>query len=284
MSNDTTTPKSLAIMRIMESISDPEATTHKTQSTDSSDSISQDLSQLEDEATNQNLPKERAKRLKSLREMTGLSRESFKKRYDIPRGTIQNWETARFGGLTTKGAHLIIRAMNAEGIQCNIGWLLYGVGPTPSYMSNPDNSILFNLEGTNGTSKEHTNVTKELLTLKNQNQDTIDFVINDDSMAPQFQKGDYVAGIRQFKEHIQHLVGQLCIIQTPEHGTLFRKLKKSSNGSLNTFNLLSLNPETSVSEPCLYNCEVITAAPVLWHRRPEKILQNMINQHKEEIV
>ena len=77
--------------------------------------------------------KKRASRLKSLREMTGLSRNDFHKRYGIPRGTLQNWESARFGGLTMKGAKNIIRAFTAEGINCDIDWLLYGTGSSPKF-------------------------------------------------------------------------------------------------------------------------------------------------------
>ena len=79
------------------------------------------------------IAKTRAKRLKSLREMTGLSRNDFHKRYGIPRGTLQNWESARFGGLTLKGARNIVIAFNAEGIKCDMDWLLHGTGPSPRF-------------------------------------------------------------------------------------------------------------------------------------------------------
>ena len=49
-------------------------------------------------------PQQRARRLHILREMTGLSRDKFQQRYGIARGTLQNWESARFGGLTVAGA------------------------------------------------------------------------------------------------------------------------------------------------------------------------------------
>ena len=47
---------------------------------------------------------QRAKRLIMLREMSELSRNTLYKRYNIATGTLQNWENARFGGLSEKGA------------------------------------------------------------------------------------------------------------------------------------------------------------------------------------
>ena len=38
--------------------------------------------------------------------MTHYSREAFAEKYQISQGTLQNWETARFGGLTEKGGAL----------------------------------------------------------------------------------------------------------------------------------------------------------------------------------
>ena len=68
--------------------------------------------------------KQRATRLKTTREMTGLTRKKFQDRYGIPKGTLQNWESARFNGLTVKGANVIINAFLAEGINCSAEWLL----------------------------------------------------------------------------------------------------------------------------------------------------------------
>ena len=62
----------------------------------------------------ESLQKSRANRLKRLRRMTGMSRKDFSTRYHISQGTLQNWETGRFGGLTEKGARVILRAFRQE--------------------------------------------------------------------------------------------------------------------------------------------------------------------------
>ena len=45
----------------------------------------------------------RANRLRKLRGMMGLSRKALYQQYRIPVGTLQNWESARFGGAIRKG-------------------------------------------------------------------------------------------------------------------------------------------------------------------------------------
>ena len=60
--------------------------------------------QVKDQEETQSSRSARAKRLKRLRKITTLSRKLFSEKYGISPGTLQNWETARFGGLTEKGA------------------------------------------------------------------------------------------------------------------------------------------------------------------------------------
>ena len=210
-------------------------------------------------------PQQRAKRLLVLREMTGLSRDKFHQRYGIARGTLQNWESARFGGLTSKGARTILIAFQAEGIQADLQWLLHGIGPAPcitqasgiTQNANP----LAHLEA-----QESQAIAEELLIFRNHNNDeVIDFVIPDDSMTPLFQKGDYVAGVRRYQDKMEEVVGLNCIVQTKEHGLLLRHVKQSEE--LGSYHLFCLNLHGETKRPCLYNVALISAAPVIWHRR-----------------
>ena len=106
---------------------------------------------------------ERAIRLKTCREMTGLSRDMFNKRYGIPRGTIQNWETARFGGLTPKGAKNIVKAFHAEGIRVTADWLLHGLGNSPQFSDSLEDQIKQTQSFSNAnTSYDNELIAKEL--------------------------------------------------------------------------------------------------------------------------
>ena len=212
----------------------------------------------------------RANRLKSLREMTGLSRNDFHKRYGIPRGTLQNWESARFGGLTQKGARNIIRAFNAEGIACDIDWLLYGTGASPKFNDHTphqrNQELKKHTEVNEHIFEAETNIiTKEILFFRQQHDNAIDIVVSDDAMQPKWFPGNYIAGVKHFQEDIVKTVGKYCIVQTQEYGNILRQVMPGDDPNL--YNLLAINYQTKVKRPVLYNVGILSAAPVIWTRK-----------------
>ena len=217
--------------------------------------------------------KERAKRLKCLREMTGLSRIKFQDRYGVPRGTLQNWETARFGGLTEKGAKNIVQVFHAEGISCSTDWLLFGTGSGPTFIEKTSNSFKHEqshdtpTNQTSETNTQNSSITQELLLFRHHNKNTIDLIVVDDAMTPLWDKGDCIAGVKLFRENIKLAIGKNCIVQTKEYGTIFRHVTQGENDKL--FNLCAINYRTTIKKPVIYNCEVISAAPVLWTRKAD---------------
>lgn len=214
--------------------------------------------------------KTRAMRLKSLREMTGLSRNDFHKRYGIPRGTLQNWESARFGGLTIKGAKNIIRAFTAEGISCEVDWLLHGTGNGPRFTEHTQNHRNNELKKHNDVNEhifeaETSVITKEILLFRQNHNNAIDIVVADDGMKPLWSPGDYIAGVKRYQDDIQSTLGQYCIIQTHEYGNLFRKISQGDDENL--YNLSIINHHSKIKKPVLYNIPVISSAPVIWTRK-----------------
>lgn len=214
--------------------------------------------------------KERAKRLKSLREMTGLSRSAFHQRYGIPRGTLQNWESARFGGLTEKGAKNITHAFKAEGILCSASWLLHGTGSSPTFVDSfSERKILEQRYSANNDSpeieKEHRTITQEILLFRQHHKHAIDMVVTDDSMAPFWEPGNYIAGVKMFQEDILKTLNKCCILQTKKYGVLFRYLKQGDEPNL--YHLHAINYKTTVKTPVLYNVEVTSSAIVVWTRK-----------------
>lgn len=220
-------------------------------------------------------PEQRAKRLKSLRQMTGLSRDVFRQRYGIARGTLQNWESARFGGLTLKGAVSMIRAFKAENVEVSVDWLMHGVGRGPHFASLDNQQVdASNKEAMAGelgqeVEKELSIITEELLCFRRLNPDSIDLVMTDDSMTPFYAAGDYVAGVRRYQGRIESAVGHDCIVQTTEYGTLLRRLAPGEEPD--RYTLLAHNVHTRSRRPVLYNVDVISAAPVIWVRRVEDL-------------
>ncbi len=218
----------------------------------------------------------RAERLRMLRQMTGLSREKVHDRYGIPRGTLQNWESARFGGLTQKGANLIMMALRAEGVYCDLQWLLHGIGQAPRLLSASGiTDETANHETLKVDPSESSTIAEELLCFRNHNSQSTDMMVVDDSMAPNFNPGDYVAGNKRFLQEIQHTIGLICIVQTAGHGTLIRYVKQGTEPD--HYDLIASNPfATSIHRPHLYNVALLSSAPVIWHRIPNVPTERMM--------
>ncbi len=209
-------------------------------------------------------PLARGKRLKTVRMMAGLTRNGLEDKYGISASTIQSWEAAKAGGLTERGVQRVIPVLQQEGIFCTSDWLLYGVGQPPQ----PTNLNLPTSEETAiplNTLPEDKAIIQELLTFRELNTNVVDLVVADDGMEPYYTRGDYVAGKRKTKETLIRALGLDCIVETANNEILLRRVKNGSKPGV--FTLICTNSDTSVTTPTLYDLELISAAPVIWHRR-----------------
>ena len=215
-------------------------------------------------------PVARASRCLALREMMELSREAVKIRYGIARGTLQNWESARAGGLTQKGATVLVKAANAENIETSVQWLMDGIGPTPILRNSQHNIDQNDNYRLIGNDEEMQTISMMLQTFRSHYSNPIDMVVQDDAMSPQFKIGEYVAGNRHYREEIESTVGLFCIVQTAEYGQLLRYLKLGDE--IGYYHLINTNPDSKINQPTIYNTEIISAAPVIWRYRLPKVL------------
>lgn len=214
------------------------------------------------------LQEARAQRVQNLRDVTGLSRRAFAKKYNLPISTLQNWEDVKGNGLTEKGARKLAALLKAEGIYCSPEWLLHNIGAPPRF--SPHLNIAEKAKPSTKplvTSDVEDWFIADELRLFHQHFPNlaIDFVIEDDGMAPRFIKGEWVAGIRCSGEAIKKIVGEPCIIQLANGEILLRTLEQGTIP--NRFNLSCNNPHTTVKQPKHYDVELISAAPVVWIRR-----------------
>jgi hypothetical protein len=208
-----------------------------------------------------NSRKSRAERVRYLREgVLELSRAKMAKRFEgLAEGTLQTWEYGHHGGLTEKGAKLLVQAADSMGVKCTIEWLLYGIGEKP-FSGNPKFK-----ESDQPRKSESEVVIEELHLLRETYPHIVDAIVNDDGMAPCFLPGDYVAGERCFGEKILTALGKACIVQT-QTGVSMVRLVKSGN-SQQGYTLSCVNPSTTVREFQLEQVALFSAAPILWLRR-----------------
>ena len=197
-------------------------------------------------------------RVYHLRQLMGLSRSDMCRRYGIPRGTIQNWEAERYP-LSEKGAQRLCMVADAEGIQVSEEWLRFGHGKAPE-LSQLHRDTYTEL------TESMPFIKNELQYFKTHNENTIEMIVHDSHMEPIFQLGDVVAGIRYYHDDIIKADACCCIVHTNEHGLLLRQVRATEVPD--RYHLLSLNHQTAEKTE-LHYCRIISAAPILWHRRPD---------------
>lgn len=202
----------------------------------------------------------RAQRLKRLRKTTGLSRKDFSKKYNISPGTLQNWETARFGGLTEKGANLIISALRCEQIFCTFEWLMYQSGSGPNFE---------HIEQTNkNTEKKRKQSTpkEDFLVFENINPNVIHIKTDDNTMLPHFRSNQLLAGTKKPNKQLSNYNGHICIIKTNCLNKLVVRMIQAHPTEEHLFHLVHLNPlACSITDlNKLYKIEYF--APIEWIR------------------
>ena len=149
----------------------------------------------------------RAERLKRVRLMGGLSRrEMCTNDSGLHPDTYKGWETARFGGLTERGAEKVVKRLGVSGVTVSVDWLLYGIGNAPF----EDLSCQSVSKAT--LSDQDRQIAKELLVFKEQ-ENAVDMLIPDNAMAPLYLEGDVVAGLKCGQ--LQNAIGHECIVQIP---------------------------------------------------------------------
>lgn len=204
----------------------------------------------------------RVRRVINLREATGLTRHAFAKKHNLPVSSLQNWEDPKGNGLTEKGAKKLAMLFSSEGISCTPEWLLHGIGLSPQINSN-------NFVEELSQKEDNKFISEELNLFYNHYKSAIDLVIIDDGMLPYFSMGEHVAGVRQVENDIQKLIGENCIVQLLTGEILVRLLKKGT--LLNHYTLTCINSNTTVSKPTLYDVELISAASIIWRRKPNTL-------------
>lgn len=202
----------------------------------------------------------RGLRLRSIRESLRYSRKELGEKYQISAASIQNWEDARYGGLTEKGAKKMLEAYAAEGVECRLEWLFYGVGEEPVIPNQINKNSLFQT-----SISEEDLIAQELRFFHQINKEAVDTVVTDDGMGPCLMPGDQVAGRRFFAADIELAIGKVSIVQTLAGHILVRMVKKGQ--AAGHFTLLCTNPTTKVQQPVLLEQQLFSAAPILWIRK-----------------
>ncbi len=206
-------------------------------------------------------PQARANRLKNIRKRLFLTRKALGEAAAVSPRNLENWEYARFNGISHKGALNIITGLNKLGHDCTVEWLMFGEPPAPSFLSaNPVGGVLTN------TSKEtgfNDAINQEIDYLKNQYSNITFYKMHDSNMAPALLSGDHVAGLIVSKEDYPKYYGWVSIIKLKDGTTTIREFQEGAGKD--HFTLISTN--NRIENRQISNTEITILAPVVWVRR-----------------
>jgi HTH-type transcriptional regulator, cell division transcriptional repressor len=220
---------------------------------------------------------ERARRLKFLRKMTGLSMKEFAQHCNLGLTTVNYWEQG-YSSITERGIKKVTRAMREEGIECSTIWLLSGLGEQPK-ITDPSKLSKINYPTIQPSlqiiQEEKTNrylhgkIKEEIKVFETSYPDNLIYPINDESMLPLYRKGDIVAGKKLTGKNMELANGIDCIIELEKNKLALRRVRIGH--SINTFDLYVMNPEASLEFPPLRNAKILSLAPIIRIWRPSKL-------------
>ena len=202
-----------------------------------------------------------AKRLKHLRNLARRTRTYIEDNYNLPEITLRTWENES-KRLTKEGAERCIEIYRQEGVIVTVDWLLEGIGMSPVTVGTlHERSEIFDTDI--NENDEELCMLRDADVFKKTYKNAFVLVVSNNEMRPYYKPGDYVGG-RWFKgQSIEKAINKDCIISLKDGTHYFRRLIKSPTG---TYNLTCLNPEEDTAEPVMYNVEIESAAPIIWHR------------------
>ena len=212
-------------------------------------------------------------RLRRARVLAGLTtRREFEKKYSISANTLQGWEQGK-NPLSEKGARRVVEAFNWEGLLCSVEWLMHGTGIPPRPYDMINAGVKNDMKQDNVLSEQNIReeevIYRETQLFKEQNVNSIIVTIADDAMEPYYFTGDHIGGVRVFNGEIDRFIGKMCIVELEHNLILPRLLQTGSEDRTKDgkYNVCCTNPTTSASPLNYYNVNIVSAAPILWHRR-----------------
>ena len=198
----------------------------------------------------------RGQRLRIARTLSGLTRDAFAKKHNLSLHTLRSCELENLE-VSYKTADKVSKALEQEGIFCTTDWIMEGRGSYPVPVSKPTSESLLSL------SEEHA-ILREVDVFRKENPSSVVLELTDDAMSPLYKPKDIVGG-KRVPDPLK-LIGKICLVELHPDLFLLRKLSKDAQNKV--WVLSSLNIETTITEPTLKTEKIISAAPLLWFRRP----------------
>jgi transcriptional regulator with XRE-family HTH domain len=194
---------------------------------------------------------ERGKRLRALREQTGLSRIAFAKQLGISEHTLKAFENGS-RELSPQGAREYSRIFLLVGMDVSFELLYYG--READFSEQKEAAI-----------SEEQNIDDEVMYFKKRNSSSIILKVQDSLMSPFYNKGDIVGGQKILNADQFSLThGHACIIELTNGSQCLRRVLKSDGRKVMC---CSLSTDSSTNLPIVEEIEAFSIAQVTrhWH-------------------
>lgn len=182
-------------------------------------------------------------RVKVIRSLMQLSRNAMHELYNIPASSIERWENGQ--NPSRKSCEKIAIAANAHGIKVSANWI-------------------FGLEAQEPEPIKSDNIPLELAQIKKKisktNSNIIVFKVVDNSMAPNYETGDWVICKRLSTANFAQSLNTISLVDC-EHGRNLRLIKTSNCPGL--FDLIAINHDDNGRS--FYEVKTNSIALVIFH-------------------
>lgn len=203
-------------------------------------------------------------RLKIARSLAGFSeRKAFANHFGISNATLEAWERG-VNPLTLKGARKIVEALRSVGMYCSEEWLQEGKGLSPRPLKELAEPYWDQSPNSFDKVEASLSIAREIALFTTSNEDALVTFVKDDAMLPFYQEGDYVGGIKLKGSSIHKALDKRCIIELPSKKLTVRQLQKSQDQD--KYTLSAINPATKTTPTVLYDVDILSASPIVWHR------------------
>jgi len=146
------------------------------------------------------------KRLKRLRQMAGLTRTELAEKATVGRTSLTYWEHAKANPMKPRNRAKILAAIKDAGVECSESWLLTGTGLPPRIiLQETPAEYPITIPNTNE------NRDKEIKLFTSLHRLAVVITMENNCMAPVFEKGDTVGGVWQ--SPINLTSEKICIVQ-----------------------------------------------------------------------
>lgn len=201
-------------------------------------------------------------RLKYMRGLLRVSRSYLQNKYELPEVTLKAWENCTTK-LSRNGAARCVTIYRSEGIIVSEDWLMDGIGLDPKVSVTVGNYFSIPTRKDLPLEDDEIAMIRDANVFKENNIQAVVMIVSNGDMRPFYCPGDYIGGKMRYGNAIETAINKDCIIHLNGGERLFRRLIKNTVGR---YNLTCLNPNETTTEPVLYNVEIDSVAPVIWHR------------------